>query len=268
MVDGDNLGLVTTRQTQDEWSALVSDAPIRHKGGSRYDISSLFPLWLTPEPEAGLFAAAEAPAREANLAPGFVAALEAATGLGYAADGAPGDAAFGPQDAFHYVYGVLHAPAYRARYEDFLRSDYPRVPLPSGREAFQRLAEVGRQLVALHLLREVPEPGTRYPVKGSDTVETGFPKYAPPGTPGPDGDAAADGRVFLNAEQFVGGLEPEVWAHEVGGYQVLDKWLKDRRGRTLSYAELTRYTRIVSALRETQRVMARADAAAADAFGW
>ena len=268
MLEGDNLGLITTRQTRDDWDALVTDRPIGHKALAAYDINTLFPLWLTPEPDEGLFAA-EAGERKANLAPDFVAALDEATGLAYAEGrGGAGKGALTPEDAFHYVYGVLHAPSYRARYADFLKTDYPRVPLPPTREAFRAFVEVGRRLVALHLLRDVPDPGTRFPVKGSNTVDKGFPAYVPPGGAGPDGEAAERGRVYLNDAQFFEGVEPEVWAHQVGGYQVLDKWLKDRRGRALSYDDLRRYPRVVAALRETQRLVADADDAAAEAFGW
>ena len=274
MIERENIGLVWTRPMSPtyEFSVLVSAAPIDQcavgNKSAGAGISYLGPLWLTPEPDEGLFAA-EAGERKANLAPDFVAALDEATGLAYAEGrGGAGKGAFTPEDVFHYVYGVLHAPAYRARYADFLKSDYPGVPLPPTREAFRAFAEVGRRLVALHLLRDVPDPGTRFPVQGSNTVDKGFPAYVPPGGAGPDGEAAERGRVYLNDTQFFEGVEPEVWAHQVGGYQVLDKWLKDRRGRALSYDDLRRYPRVVAALRETQRLMADADDAAAEAFGW
>lgn len=206
------------------------------------------------------------PRRTRVGAPDFIVRLAGAP-LGYALAGPEAPDRFTPEDAFHYVYGVLHSPTYRARYADFLRSDYPRVPLPPSPAAFRGLADVGRRLVAVHLLRETPAPSTRFPVKGPNTVDAGFPTYVPPGAAGPDGETADDGRIFLNAAQFVGGVEPEVWAHAVGGYQPLEKWLKDRRGRTLTYADLTHYARVVSALRETQRLMAEADDAA-EAFSW
>lgn len=305
MIDGENLGLITTRQTRDDWDALVTEHPIGHKALAAYDINTLFPLWRYPEPEGGLFDAADGE-RTANLAPGFVAALEDATGLAYAprrargrrlrllpakarlspskgdsftregsaatAREAGGPDAFTPEDVFHYLYGVLHAPAYRARYADFLKTDYPRVPLPPSADAFRAFADLGRRLVALHLLCDVPDAEVRYPVKGSNAVEKGYPTYVAPGETGPDGETADTGRVYINDAQYFDGIEPEVWAHEVGGYQVLDKWLKDRRatkrGGPLSYDELKRYPQIVAALRATQRLMAEAEEVAEDAFGW
>ncbi len=288
MLDDENVALAIGRAggatSQDEWNIIFAsiqptDFNLFRRGGN-----VLFPLWLYPEPDGGLFDAADGE-RTANLAPAFVAALEAATGLAYAAearndrrdmarhvptpaDEPASDTAFAPEDAFRYVYGVLHAPAYRARYADFLRTDYPRVPLPPSADAFHTFADLGRRLVALHLLRDVPDTSVHYPVKGSNTVEKGYPKYAAPGEAGLDGETAETGRVYINDAQHFDGVEPEVWTHEVGGYQVLDKWLKDRRGRTLTYDDLRRYPRIVAALRETQRLMAEAEEIAEEAFGW
>jgi hypothetical protein len=43
------------------------------------------------------------------------------------------------------------------------------------------------------------------------------------------------GRVYINKDQYFEGISPEVWEFPVGGYQILDKWLKDRKGRNLSF---------------------------------
>ena len=83
----------------------------------------------------------------------FTEALENATGLRYIPDG-QGDlqSTFGPEDAFHYIYAVLHSPEYRRRYADFLKSDFPRIPLPQDRAIFTKLAALGAELVSLHLM--------------------------------------------------------------------------------------------------------------------
>lgn len=95
---------------------------------------------------------------------------------------------------------------------------------------------------------------TRYPVAGDNLVEKGHPRYVAP-------QGETPGRVYINATQYFEGIAPQVWAFMVGGYQVLDKWLKDRRGRQLSYDDLTHYQRVVVALQETIRLMAEVDAA-------
>jgi len=164
--------------------------------------------------------------------------------------------AFGPEDIFHYAYAVFHSPAYRERYAEFLRIDFPRLPLTSDVALFRALCAAGEELVGLHLLERVPQPFTGYPVAGDHVVEPGYPKYVPP-RDGPGGEA---GRVYINRTQYFENVPPEVWEFHIGGYQVCDKWLKDRRGRALSPAEIRHYEQIVVALSETIRLMDAIDA--------
>lgn len=220
-----------------------------------------FPLYLYPAPDQQFLHAYDFPidakGRTPNLSKGFVAALSQATGLQFSPDGSQtGTGYFSPEDVFHYIYAVLHSPSYRTRYADFLRTDFPRIPLPDSAERFAALAGLGGQLAGLHLLRTAGKVGG-FPETGSGEVAKGYPKYAPPA----EGDTA--GRVLINAGQWFTGVTPETWAFRVGGYQVAEKWLKDRRGRVLNFDDITHYQRILGALGETQRLMQEVDAAAA-----
>jgi predicted helicase len=118
--------------------------------------------------------------RQPNLAPAFVAAVKEKLGLDFVQEGkgnigqAQGIAptTFGPEDVFCYVYAILHSPTYRERYAEFLKIDFPRIPLTSDREQFKALVEKGGELVALHLM-ESPALNpliTGFPVAGSDEV--------------------------------------------------------------------------------------------------
>lgn len=78
----------------------------------------------------------------------------------------------------------------------------------------------------------------------------------------------AEGRVWINKTQYIEGVSPQVWAFHIGGYQVCQKWLKDRKGRQLTYDDLTHYQRVVSALSETMRLMAEIDRAIEEHGGW
>jgi hypothetical protein len=257
--------------------------------------------------------------RRPNLNPEFVADLEKRLGLKFVSEmpyvravreppWAHRDAPlqFGPEDVFNYIYAVFHSPTYRTRYAEFLKSDFPRVPLTSEVKLFRSLCELGSELVALHLLESprLEKPIARYPVTGSNLVEKGFPKYFAPGEPEPVFVEAAsrrhtgggvnpplpppvprlkEGRVYINRStgvppvgghgqdahatkggatgQYFEGIPPEVWNFHIGGYQVCEKWLKDRRGRTLAYDDLEHYCKVVTALSETIRLMAAIDAA-------
>ncbi len=249
----------------------------------------VFPLYLYPEeqPDTLFDAAALSPwppdpahgHRVPNLNPDFVAAFEARLGLTFQhPQGVPGAVASGdpegspaptftPEDLLHYIYALLHSPTYRERYAEFLKIDFPRVPLTSDVELFRRLVALGRELTALHLMEHpaLRAPFTGFPVGGTGEVAArgGYPKYTPPA---PEG--APPGRVWINTTQYFEGVPEALWEFQIGGYQVLHKWLKDRRGRTLSYDDLRHYQQIVVALRETRRLMAEVDAAIVAAGGW
>ena len=123
-------------------------------------------------------------------------------GLTFATDG-KGDLkkTFGPEDVFNYIYAVFHSPTYRTRYGEFLKSDFPRVPLTSDVKQFRVLCGLGAELVALHLLEspKLAKPIARYPVTGPNIVEKGFPKYLAPGEPEPGkGTPLPAGCVYIS----------------------------------------------------------------------
>ena len=72
-------------------------------------------------------------------------------------------------------------------------------------------------------------------------------------------DPRCEGRVWVNAMQCFDGIEPQVWQYHIGGYQVLDKWLKDRKGRTLTAEDVKHYCRIATALAKTIEVQQKVD---------
>ena len=198
--------------------------------------------------------------RRPNLSPEFVAELAEKVGLEFVDDG-KGDLerTFGPEDVFHYIYAVFHAPSYRERYAEFLKIDFPRVPLTSSLELFRTLTAHGETLVALHLMERVGSPISSYPVDGDNVVDkVSF-------TENEDGKT---GRVYINKTQHFDGVPLSVWNFYVGGYQVCQKWLKDRKGRALSYDDLRHYGFIVSALFETIGTMREIDGAIEAAGGW
>ncbi len=251
MLAGENLGLITTRQTRDEWGALATKHICGHKSLAAYDINSLFPLYIFPieisKEETGSMLVSKQP----NLSPAFLQAL--CEKLALPAEGEHGlPQGVTPEDIFHYAYAVFHAPAYRALYAEFLKSDFPRLPLTADRTLFFDLVNLGSQLVALHLLDEKAAPILqqavhRFEGKGNSIVEKV--KWH-----------EATKRVTINETQCFEDVSEEVWEFRVGGYQVAEKWLKDRKGRALSFDDQTHYRRVLTALAETARLMAEIDA--------
>lgn len=251
MLVRDNRALITTRQTKDKWDALVTDHLAGHKSCAAYDINYVSPLYIYADEAPRQGDLLEQEGRRPNLAPAFVHELQSRTGLEWVGDGA-GDLerTVGPEDVFDYVYAVLHAPSFRDRYAEFLKKDFPRVPLTRERRRFAELAHRGHDLVGLHLMEspllDAREGSVGFPERGDNLVEQV--RYT-----------AEGGVVRINAVQYFTGVPESVWHTEVGGYQVCERWLKDRRGMRLTYDDLAYYRRVVVALAESARVAAEID---------
>ncbi len=263
-----NIGLLCTRQTKEPFAVLSTRLLSTHKIVAVYDRTSIAPLYLYNSvnkqidqrqltQDANAIFGQNPNGRIPNLNPDFVSAFASRLGLEFVSDG-HGDLAttFGPEDIFHYIYAVFHSPTYRQRYAEFLKIDFPRVPMTASLQLFRKLCILGEELVALHLLESpyLSQLITRYPVVGDNIVEKGFPKFVAYEEGGP-------GYVYINKAQYFEGVPKEVWDFHVGGYQVCEKWLKDRRGRQLSFDDLMHYQKVVVALKETIRLMAEIDRA-------
>jgi len=243
-----NFGLVAARQTKEDFAVLATSCVCTHKIVTVYDRSFVFPLYVYPTKGELQFEEG----RRTNLNPEFIKDVSDRLGLKFIPDGR-GDLkeTFGPEDIFNYAYAVFHSPTYCSRYAEFLRIDFPRLPLTSDKELCKRLAEKGAELVSLHLTEspvlEQQRTQIKFDVSGSNVVE----KVTYNET---------SGRVYMNNEQYFEGVLPEVWDFHIGGYQVCQKWLKDRKGRALTYDERVHYQKIVIALKETIRLMEEIDA--------
>ena len=160
---------------------------------------------------------------------------------------------------FHYAYAVFHSPTYRKRYAEFLRADFPRLPLTSDYELFRTLAGIGGELVDLHARGKGEGRRPNFPIAGENLVAAV--RYQPPQGKDP-------GRVWINRSQYFEGVSESVWKFPVGGYLPAQRWLKDRKKRKLTYDDITAYARIVFALAETRNLMAQIDQAIETHGGW
>lgn len=151
-----------------------------------------------------------------------------------------------PEEIFDYIYGVLHSPRYREQYKEFLKVDFPRIPYPESPNRFEHFVSYGHRLRELHLMHIVPDMPdiATFPVSGDCVVEKPY---------------FENNRVYINATQYFDNVPDTAWQFYVGGYQPAQKWLKDRKTRTLSFDDLAHYTRIIRILLETARLMQEID---------
>lgn len=150
-----------------------------------------------------------------------------------------------PQDLFDYIYAVLHSPIYRERYKEFLKIDFPRIPYPTDAERYHALAALGTKLRKLHLMEGLPnQTGVSFPAAGTLQV---------------DCYRWEQNRVYINNEQYFEGVPESAWTFYIGGYQPAQKWLKDRKGMTLSFEDVMHYQRIIYVLLQTEQIMQEID---------
>jgi len=149
---------------------------------------------------------------------------------------------FAPIDILDYIYAVLHSPSYREKYKEFLKIDFPRVPYPKDKGTFWQLVKLGGQIREIHLLESpiVEKYITQYPEDGNNVVVK--PKYE-------------NGKVYINDTQYFDNVPQIAWEFYIGGYQPAQKWLKDRKERTLEFDDILHYQKIIVALTETDRLM-------------
>ena len=245
-IKGINLGLVSVnRQPQSNATSyyfvsrnIISNGFIRSDSVS---IDNTFPLYLYLDTK-GQQSIAENVGRTPNLNMEIVNQIAEGMGLRFTNEKEATEGTFAPIDVLDYIYAVLHSPSYRERYKEFLKIDFPRVPYPQNKETFWQLVALGSQIRQIHLLESpiVEEYITSYPIDGDNTVTK--PIYK-------------DGRVYINDTQYFDGVPLVAWEFYIGGYQPAQKWLKDRKNRTLDFDDILHYQKVIVALTETHRLM-------------
>ncbi|MCJ7508686.1 MAG: DNA methyltransferase, partial [candidate division Zixibacteria bacterium] len=227
----ENLGLLVKRQgKRSPYSYLFCCNLIAESCvfESAFANNTVCPLYLYPG-KGDMFIQEEAQERKPNLNPKLVESLTEAYGKEPI-----------PEEIFYYMYGVLYSNIYRSKYAEFLKIDFPRVPFTKDYELFNTIGKYGSKLVELHSLKsaELNNPIAKF--QGSGDYQVNEPKYN-----------EKEKRVYINDDQYFEGIEKEVWEYQIGGYQVLDKWLKDRKGRQLSLENIKHYCQIATALEKT-----------------
>jgi len=235
----DNLSICFMRQVsleEDYTHFLVSEHMVDNRTFlSSKGIIQQAPLYLYPDTDKkDLFSPEK---RQPNISPELFAALSEVF-----------KKAPTPEEILYYIYAVLYSSIYRTKYTEFLELDFPRVPFTKDYELFSKMAEYGQNLVDLHLLKsaEIDQPIAKFQGKGDERVEK-F-RYD-----------EKEKRAYINESQYFEGITEEVWQYQIGGYQVCNKWLKDRKKRILPLDDIKHYCKIVTTLQKTIEVQKAID---------
>ncbi|AFN73993.1 Adenine specific DNA methyltransferase [Melioribacter roseus P3M-2] len=236
----ENIGLLTCRQlSSNKWfHALISkniidDSLISNRTKER---TYVYPLYLYPDKEKNDLFSHHHVERKPNISDDIFNLLKSA----YKRKPSP-------EEIIYYVYAVFYSNIYRETYSEFLKVDFPRVPFTTEYKLFKSMSKLGNELADLHLLKSktLDKPIAKYQGSGSnDKIEKVIYKEE-------------EQRIYINDEKYFEGVDPEVWNYQIGGYQVLSKYLKDRKGRIMDDAP--RYCRIVTALSRTIKLQKEID---------
>ncbi len=282
LLEKENFSLIAVRQA-------VSAGPYMHFGITKHisdnrvfysnkGIPQIIPLYLYPKRDIQK-SFEEKPERKPNINSEIVQEIADKLGLTFTPEKKETNGSFTPIDILDYIYAVLHSPTYREKYKEFLKIDFPRVPYPDDPDIFWQLVELGGELRQIHLLEHpvVDDFITTYPEEGDNKISNRLTKTDPgfipydeeddePVVSGDDACYPGEelGKIQINDKQYFGRVPKKAWNFYIGGYQPAEKWLKDRRDRTLSFEEIRHYQKIIVALMETDRLMREIDKVGVD----
>jgi len=240
----ENLGLISVRQVKagEKWchsllaNKIIESSYISNKTS---EIGYLFPLYLYPDPDQkDLFShLEESKGRKPNISKKIFSALSKTYKTNLK-----------PEDIFYYIYAVFYSNTFRTKYAEFLKTDFPRVPFTKDKRLLKKLTEYGKRLADLHLMQspELDSPVAKFQGTGDKRVDKI--KYG-----------KKNERVYINKDQYFEGLTENIWQYYIGGYQVCDKWLKDRKGKVLSLDDIKHYCKVVTAIEHTINIQKSID---------
>jgi predicted helicase len=254
VIAGPNIGFVcsSTWTTPERFSVGLSRLMVEMKSGTHDRGTTFFPLYRY---DALLSGKGE---KVHNLTADFVKEWCATTRTNFVPIGrGDGKNTTGPEDVLQWLFGLFYSLEYRRRYRAALAHRFPIVLLTSKLELFRALARLGGELASLHLLESPKLANPVTEVVGGRNPEIEKVSWS-------------KNTVWIDKAQSTGfkGVREVVWNFHIGGYQVCEKWLKDRKGRRLSKDDIAHYQKIVVALSETIRLMKQIDEVIEQHGGW
>src|SRR5690554_1971556 len=260
IINKDNISLILGRQGQAvgsmQWNLIfinntILDSNMFYRGGNMN-----YPLYIYSEVDdkQKIFKTEN---RIPNLNQKIVDQISLKLELTFTNEKETTENTYAPIDLLDYIYAVLHSPTYREKYKEFLKIDFPKIPYPKDAATFWQLVKLGGEIRQIHLLEsdKVEDYITSYPIGGDNKVTRKL-------TKNDIGYEAIDdekGRVWINDEQYFDNVPLIAWEFYIGGYQPAQKWLKDRKDRTLEFEDILHYQKIIVALTETDRLMKEID---------
>ncbi len=164
---------------------------------------------------------------------------------------------FEPLEVLGYIYALLYSPNYRKRYEDFLKADYPKILFTNNKDLFMALSLLGIELIGLHVLNKESLNHSFEKLKDATIGESCYkeahernpiiskkPSYNEP-----------EQRLYINHSAYFRGVSKEIYDYRIGGYGVLDKYLKSHKDEPCNFDHVTRIIKVIARTIEIQKTL-------------
>ncbi len=165
--------------------------------------------------------------------------------------------AFEPLEILGYIYALLYSPNYRKRYEDFLKADYPKILFTENKDLFRALSLLGIELIGLHVLNQESLNYSFEKLKDATIGESGYIEVHErnPIISQKPSHNEPEKRLYINHSAYFSGVSQEIYDYRIGGYCVLDKYLKSHKNESCDFDHVTRIIKVIARTIEIQKTL-------------
>ncbi|GAA9357150.1 DNA methyltransferase [Helicobacter pylori] len=161
---------------------------------------------------------------------------------------------FEPLEILGYIYALLYSPNYRKRYEGFLKIDYPKILFTKNKDLFRALSLLGIELIGLHVLNQ---ESLNYSFEKLKDATIGESYYIEAHKPDSiiKKPSHNEQRLYINHSAYFRGVSQEIYDYRIGGYCVLDKYLKSHKNEPCDFDHVTRIIKVIARTIEIQKTL-------------
>ncbi len=159
---------------------------------------------------------------------------------------------FEPLEILGYIYALLYSPNYRKRYEGFLKNDYPKILFTENKDLFRALSLLGIELIGLHVLNQ---ESLNYSFEKLKDATIGESCYKDERNPIIKKPSHNEQRLYINHSAYFSGVSQEIYDYRIGGYCVLDKYLKSHKNESCDFDHVTNIIKVIARTIEIQKTL-------------
>ncbi|MCQ2657980.1 N-6 DNA methylase [Helicobacter pylori] len=164
---------------------------------------------------------------------------------------------FEPLEVLGYIYALLYSPNYRKRYEDFLKADYPKILFTNNKDLFRALSLLGIELIGLHVLNKESLNHSFNKLKDATIGESYYKEEHDrnPIISKKPSHNEPEKRLYINHSAYFRGVSEKIYHYMIGGYGVLDKYLKSHKNEPCNFDHVTNIIRVIARTIEIQKTL-------------